>query len=126
MRSRAPRGFTFISFLFLVGLAAGIWWLISFGPAYWDNISIKGECHEAANYGMKTTNPEDVRKFLIKKLQAYERLEVAPDDVRIDLQPFKFITIDLTYTRTVRPLLTGERQVVFTRHVEQDLTPVKW
>lgn len=120
------RGFSFVSFLFLVAALAGIWWVISFGPAYWDNISIKGHVHEAANQAMRA-NEDQVRAFILKKLAAYPNLSVQPDDVRIDLQPGQQIAIDLTYSRAVKPLFASEeRSVIFTRHVEQDLKPVKW
>jgi hypothetical protein len=122
---RRPRGMTFVSFLFLVAALSGVWWVISFGPVYWDNVSIKGDLHESANYAMK--EPEDrVRAFILKKLAAYPNLTVTPEDVRIDMEHGKYITIDLTYARTVKPLFVDERTVMFSRRVEQDLTPVKW
>ena len=37
------------------------------------------------------------------------------------------VILDLTYRRRVKPLfLDEERVVVFTRHMEQDISPVKW
>jgi hypothetical protein len=123
---RLRRGFSFVSFLFLVAALAAVWWVVSFGGAYWDNVSIKGHVHEAANMAMRASE-DQVRSFLIRKLSTYENLAVQPDDVRIDLQPGQRIVIDLTYARSVKPLFASEeRSLIFTRHVEQDLKPIKW
>ena len=117
-----------VTFFFLVGLLAGIWWLISFGPAYWDNVGIKGDVYEAANMCMKEGDDEVVRKWLLYRLQStYKDLNVTPDDVHIDRQPHISVAIDLSYRRMVKPLLVSdERTIVFNRHVDQDLRPVKW
>ena len=116
-----------VSFLFLVGGLAAVWWLISFGPAYWDNVSIKGDLHEAGNLCMKEADDEKIRAFLLNRLtNSYHGVSVSPEDVRIDRQPRVSVAIDVTYRRTVKPLFTDERTVVFNRHVDQDISPVKW
>ena len=115
-----------VSFLFLVAALAGIWWLVSFAPVYWDHIAIKGDLHEAANLCMKEDNDELVRAFIVRRLATYKNLNLTPEEVRIDRQPQKWVAIDVTYSRTVKPLFLDERIVSFNRHVEQDLLPVKW
>ena len=116
-----------VTFFFLVGALAGIWWLVSFGPAYWDNISIKGDVYEAANLCMKEDDDDAVRRFLLYRLTTtYRGLAVTGEDVRIDRQPHISVAIDLSYRRAVKPLFADERTLVFNRHVDQDLRPVKW
>ena len=53
-------------------------------------------------------------------------LAVTPEDVRIERQPRVTVSIDVTYRRTVKPLFTDERTVVFNLHVDHDISPVKW
>ena len=117
---------SFVAFLFFACLAGGVWWLIGYGGAYWDNISIKGDLHEAANLCMKEPDDGQIRKFIVTRINKYGGAQVAPDDVVINRDPGKYVSIDVAYSRVVKPLFAGERTVTFTRHVEQDLKPVKW
>ncbi len=123
-----PRGFSWVSFLLLVLLAGAGWWGASYGSAYLDNIEIKSLMHEAANLSVHEKNDEGVRQFILKRMSQYKDLVVAPEDVQIQrTDNGHWITIDVTYTRTVKPLFTGDERVVsFSRHLEQDIAPVKW
>jgi hypothetical protein len=126
MRTAPSRGFTFVSFLLLVGVLAAIWWCIGFGPAYIDYVSVKGDLREAANLCMREPNDNSIRRFILKRMSQYPGIAVSENDVQIDRDPNHYVRIDVAYQRTVHPLFSNERTVAFTRHVEQDLTPVKW
>ncbi len=128
-RSKSPpRGMSFVSTLFLLLAVGAVWWVLSYGSAYWDNVSIKTELHEAANMCLKVKDNEVVRAFILKQLGKYQNLTVQPEDVQIErTNEGKWVTIDLHYARTVKPLFVGgERTVEFSRHVEEDIAPVKW
>jgi hypothetical protein len=125
---RKPRGISFVSVLTLLLILGAIWWAISYGGAYWDNVSIKSDLHEAANLCLKIKDNDQVRRFILGKLSKYPDLTVQAEDVQIQrTSDDKWVTIDVAYSRTVKPLfIGGERSVGFTRHVEQDISPVKW
>ena len=124
---RHDRGLSFVSVILLVLLAGAVWWSMTYGGAYLDNISIKTDLREAAYLSMKRPD-DDVRGFIMRKLSAYPNLDVTPEDLRLEkTDNGNTVILDLTYRRRVKPLfLDDERVVVFTRHMEQDISPVKW
>jgi hypothetical protein len=138
---RAHRGFTFVGLLFLLAGAAGIYSIVAFGPAYWDNVEVGKTLHEAANMCMRSED-DKVRDFVSTKLA--EEFDTGTLDERgskvlsIDFDPYenfriertdqpRYVNIWVTYKRHVPlPLIGGERVLTFNDHVEQDLSPVKW
>jgi hypothetical protein len=140
LRARRPqRGLTFITVLLLVGVLAGIYWVMTFGSVYWENQEVKGILKEATNFAYHDKNDGSVKVFIMRKLK--DRFQVGgtndrpvlaidydPADLRIERTTApEFINIWFTYQRTVKQPFTGqERQVVFNDHAEQDLSPVKW
>jgi hypothetical protein len=138
---RAHRGFTFVGLLFLLAGAAGIYSIVAFGPAYWDNVEVGKTLHEAANMCMRS--PDDrVREFISTKVTEQFDTGIfdergnkvlwvdfdANQDVRIERtdQP-RYVNIWFTYQRHVPlPIIGGERVLTFNDHVEEDLSPVKW
>ncbi|HEY2031721.1 MAG TPA: hypothetical protein VGH20_21155 [Myxococcales bacterium] len=135
---RRERGLTFISVLLLLGVAAGVVWLVTFGPAYWDNQEVKSTLNAAANLCYQEHNDAKVRAFIMRKLQqqfgdpGFEGKQLAidldPQDLRIErTQSPKHVDIWLTYSRTVKtPFVDQERTVTFSDHADQDLSDVKW
>jgi hypothetical protein len=141
MRKRAPRGLTFVTVLIVIGAVAGIGWIVTYGPAYWENTDVTKMMHEAANLCYREPSDDKVRIFVINGLhQLFDigerdvngdqimRIDFQPEDLRIDRSDSpKAVNIWLTYSRTVKmPMVGQERQVTFVDHVEQDLSPVKW
>lgn len=139
MARRPQRGITFVTVLILVGILAGTWWALTFGPAYWDNLEVKKMLREAANYAYQQKEDGQVRIFIERKIreqfqvggdQTHPQLSIEydPGDLRIErTKSPDFINIWFTYSRTVKtPFTAQERQVTFTDHAEQDLSPVKW
>ncbi len=128
LQLRRPRGFSWVTFLVLVLIAGGIWWGLSYGSAFIDNIEIKSIVHEAANAAVREKRDPEIRLAITRGLAKYKDLAYQPEDLVIQRTPDgNNITIDLTYQRTVHPLLVGgERVLVFNRHIEQDISPVKW
>jgi hypothetical protein len=138
---RAHRGFTFVGLLFLLAGAAGIYSIVAFGPAYWDNVEVGKTLHEAANMCMRSSD-DKVRDFISTKLD--QKFDTGAYDDRgnrvlwIDYDPYKDLRIErtdepknvdiwVTYQRHVPlPLIGGERVLTFNDHVQQDLSPVKW
>ena len=139
---RRPRGITFITVLLMIGAVAMVGWILTYGPAYWDNTEVNRVVKEAANMCYRTTNDAMVRDFVFKQLHQLfdteERdsngdkimsIDVSPDDLRIERRtdPKPWVDVWLTYQRTVKmPLIDQERTVTFYDHAEQDLSPVKW
>src|SRR5512140_323112 len=141
MRIRPQRGFTFVTLLILLGAAFGIGWIVTYGPAYWDNTEVNRMLHEAGNLCYREPDDEKVRLFILDRLRQQfktgERdvngdpiltIDVQRDDIRIERSDTpKLVNIWVTYSRTVKlPFVGQERQVTFLDHVDQDLTPVKW
>ncbi len=135
------RGFTFVSFLIALGGILLVGWLVTYGPAYWDNIDVNRTLKEAANMCYREHNDENVRRFVFrelhKKFDTEERdnngdfvmsIDVQPDDLRIERTDSpNWVNIWLTYQRVVTvPVLNQQRAVTFYDHAEQDLSPVKW
>jgi hypothetical protein len=137
------RGFTFISFLVIVGIAAGVVWLITYGPAYIERYEVHSIVREAANYCYREKDDEKIKGFIINRVgQSFSeevmdhgrkemvlKFDFSPrDDLRIDrTETPPEVNIWLTYRRTVTVPLAGyRREVEFTVHAGQDLTPVKW
>jgi hypothetical protein len=137
------RGFTFITFLVLVGALAAIFWIITYGPAYVESFEVGRIVREAGNLTYKEGDDEKVKDFIMLQLQMHfsedqqvgGRTEhvlkldiVRNDDIRIERSEVpKQSEIWVTWRRTITiPFVGGERQISFTKHVEQDLTPVKW
>src|SRR5207253_1597623 len=61
---RRDRGVTFVTVLILLAIAAGFYWIITFGEAYWDNQEVKGVLSQAANMAYKETDDEHIRNFV--------------------------------------------------------------
>ncbi len=137
------RGFTIVSFLLLVAVAAAIFWAITFGPAYVELFEVGSIVHEAANLCYREPEDEKVKNFIMYKLQTSFSDEVMDhgrmvqalrfdinrdDDIRIErTQIPPAVNIWVTYRRTVSfPFVGGQRQMVFTKHTEQELSQVKW
>jgi hypothetical protein len=135
---RRERGLTFISVLLLLGIAGGVFWLFTFGPAYWDNQEVKSTLKEAANLCYHEHSDSKVRDFILRKLgqqfgdpnQTGSKLSIDldPQDLRIERSESpKRVDIWLTYSRTVKtPFVDQERTVTFNDHADQDLSDVKW
>jgi hypothetical protein len=136
---KPQRGLTFVAVLFYLAIAAGIWWVATFGPAYWENLEVKSTLHEAANLCYHERNDAAVRKFIVGKLhtlfdvpgppgQATMSIDFDPGDLRLErTETPKHVNIWLTYSRTVKtPFVNQERSVTFTDFAEQDLNDVKW
>ncbi|MCA1829720.1 MAG: hypothetical protein LC689_22580 [Myxococcales bacterium] len=139
---RKARGLTFITVLIIAGAIALVGWIVTYGPAYWDNTDVSRMLKEAANMCYREPDDEKVKNWVMVQLhrqfETGERdnrgdpvmsIDVQRDDLRIERTdgPPKYVNIWLTYYRTVTvPLLGQQRQVTFVDHAEQDLTPVKW
>ena len=137
---RAQRGITFVTVLLLLAIAGGVYWVATFGSAYWENQEVKATLREAANFCYREKDDRKVRDFIVRKLHAQFDLpaqgnrppqmaiDFDPADVRIErTETPKKVDIWLTYSRTVKtPLLDQERSVTFTDHADQDLSAVKW
>jgi hypothetical protein len=139
---RRQRGITFITVLVTLAAFGAIFWAVTYGPAYWDNFEVSRLVREAANLGYRELDDEKIRTVLIARLhQTFDeevedhgrtvkqmKFDVDREDVRVERsQVPHVINVWFTYSRIIKvPLLGGERQVTFTDHAEQDLTPVKW
>lgn len=139
---KPPRGLTLVTVLIVLAVAGGIYWLIGFGPAYWDNTEVKAILNQAANLCYHEQSDDVVRDFVFKKLHdKFDRrvldhgryvtelgIDLKRDDMQIERsQVPPRVDIWLTYSRTVKlPLVAMERVVTFNDHVDQDLSPVKW
>ena len=136
-----PRGLTFVTVLIVVGAVALVGWIVTYGPAYWDNVAVNRTLKEAANMCYREPDDEKVKTWVFIQLQRqFETgekdrsgmpvmsIDVQRDDLRIErTESPKFVNIWLTYYRTVTvPLVGQQRQVTFVDHAEQDLSPVKW
>ncbi len=140
---RPQRGFTIVTFLLLAGLAAGIFWVLTYGQAYWDNYEVKQILGQAANLAYQEPLDKKVHDFIYRKL--HEKFDVdvqepggrmvkelgidAPEEnLRIErTKSPERIDIWFTYSRDVRqPLTNAIKTVTFNHHAEQDLSPTKW
>lgn len=137
-----PRGFTFMAFLIAVGVAAAIFWAVTYGPVYIENFEVTSILHETANMCYREPVDEKVKDFFMGRMgstfmidtmehglrQRVFKFEVDREELRIartEIPPT--VNVWFTYRRTVTfPLVGGEREVVFVDHAAQDLTPVKW
>jgi len=142
MRRRGDRGLTFVTVLIIVAVVAGVFWLGTYGPAYWENIEVKRVLKEAANMSYRQPDDHELRNYVFRELhhlfdQKIEdhgrvvtemRIDVDEGDLRIErTQIPAYIHIWLTYSRDVQvPLLGQQRRVTFNDYAEQDLSPVKW
>ena len=137
------RGFTFVSFLVLVGILAGIFWCVTYGPAYVERFEVRAIVREAANLCYREKDDEKIRTHIVNQLNnnftvevldhgRTERvlsLDIVPrDDIRIArTETPPEVNIWLSYRRTIAvPFVGQERQMEFTVHAYQDLSPVKW
>ena len=135
------RGLTFVSVLILLAGIGGVFWIVSYGPAYWDNFEVNRIVRQAANMCYRETEDAPVRRFIITELSRV--FPPSPDQPRdqpfsIDLDPTqdvriersdspKMVDIWITYHRTVNlPIVGGQRELTFVDHANQDLSPVKW
>jgi hypothetical protein len=137
------RGFTFITFLVLVGALGAIFWCVVYGPAYVESFEVGRIVHEAGNMSYHEKDDSKVRDWIMSQLnqnfsedqQVGGRMEHV---LKIDIQPNDDIRIErsevppqceiwVTWRRTVTVPFSGtQREVSFTKHVTEDLTPVKW
>jgi hypothetical protein len=136
---KPQRGLTFITVLLLLAVAAGIYWVTTFGGAYWENQEVKSALKEAANLCYHEPNDARIRESIVRRLhQMFDapgeggkttlKIDFDPGDLRIErTENPKYVNIWLTYSRTVKtPFVEQERSVTFTDHAEQDLREVKW
>jgi hypothetical protein len=139
---RKPRGLTFVTVLIAIAAAAGVLWLATYGPAYWENLEVKRVLQQAGNMCYREPRDEMIKNWIINELhhlfdekresygsvETVMRIDFNSDDLRIERSEVpKEVNIWLTYSRTVTvPLLGQQRQVVFNDHALQDLSPVKW
>lgn len=139
---RRERGFTFVTLLFLLAISAGIYWIVVFGGAYWDNHEVKSVLRHAGNLAYTDLDDNHVRKFITDRMTdlfGYEtteygrkvqrlRIEYAPEDLIIERTRVPpSIRIRLAYTRVISlPIIGGERALYFPLDIEQDLSPVDW
>ncbi len=131
------RGITFVTVLILAGAVALVGWIVTYGPAYWDNTSVNRVLKEAANMCYQEHDDEKVKNWVFARLhKMYDTgapdgsmyIDVDREDLRIERKETPpWVDIWLTYSRTVRvPLVDQDRTVTFVDHVDQDLSPVKW
>jgi hypothetical protein len=133
---RGERGITFISVLLLLALLGGVYWLLMFGSAYWENQEVKTTLKEAANLCYHEKNDQKVRDFIMGRLKNQfpgsgnqtMSIDLDPGDLRIERTDSpKHVNIWLTYSRTVKtPFVDQERTVTFNDFADQDLSDVKW
>lgn len=142
MSLTGQRGLTLVTTLILLAILGALFWILSFGEAYWDDLEVKGILHQAANLGYHDSNDEVVRNLVFHKLhEVFDekvedhgrivmrmKLELNREDVQIERSQIPpRIDIWVTYSRPVNLFLIGkERTVTFNDHVSQDLSPVKW
>jgi hypothetical protein len=136
------RGLTIVTVLILLAGIGGVYWIVTYGPAYWDNVDVNHILKQAANMCYREPNDAAVTSWVFIELhrrfdedvQQNGRVERAmsidadPQDLRIERseQP-KYVHIWLTYHRNINlPLIGGQRELTFVDHAEQDLSPVKW
>jgi hypothetical protein len=140
--ARAARGLTGIGAVLWIALAGFIYWCVSFGPAYWENLEVDRVMREAANLCYHEQNDENVRQFVFGKLHGLfdekiedhgrivtqMRIDAAPQDLQIQrTQIPPKVELWITYSRPVTLALVGKtRTVTFTDHAEADLSPIKW
>ncbi len=136
------RGLTFVTVLIVLALAGGVYWLLTYGSAYYEDFEVKHILSQAANLCYRETEDEKVKDYVFNQLhtafdtnvESHGRVErvlaidVNRDDLRIQRSEIpKKVDIWITYSRTVTvPFLGQQRQVTFVDHAEQDLSPVKW
>jgi hypothetical protein len=133
------RGLTFITVLLIAALVGGVYWVATFGGAYWDNQEVKADMKEAANLCYHELDNSKIQSFMMRKLHskfdAQQEggktamvIDFDPADLRVERTASpKWVHIYLTYSRVVRtPLLGQERNVTFVDHAEADLSDVKW
>jgi hypothetical protein len=139
---RKDRGLTFITVLVVLAIAAGIFWIVTFGGAYYENLEVKHLLQQAGNMCYLEKDDGVVKRFVFRKLHemfdeqvedhgrivTVMRIDTDPDDLRIERsQVPPLVHIWLTYNRTVKiPIAGGTRTMQFVDHIEQDLSPVKW
>jgi hypothetical protein len=142
MHLRRHRGMTLMGWALTLTVAAGLVWVVTFGEAYWDNLEVNGALHQAANLCYREADDEKVRDFFFNLLQQTFSIKVEDhgrvvttskiladrDDLRIERSQIPHnVHLWFTYSRKVKvPFIGKDREVSFTDHVEQDLSPVKW
>src|SRR5204863_33607 len=76
--------------LFVDGAVALIGWIVTYGPAYWDNTDVKRSLQEAANLCYRQTDDEKVKDFVFNELhRLFDTEERGPDGMpamSIDVQ----------------------------------------
>ena len=66
---RKPRGLTFVTVLIVAGAVALVGWIVTYGPAYWDNIAVNRTLKEAANMCYREPDDEKVKTWVFIQLQ---------------------------------------------------------
>jgi hypothetical protein len=127
----------------ILAAAGAVFWSITYGEAYWDNLEVKHLVHQAANMCYRERDPKVVKIYIIRKLHeqfdekvednhgrtvTVTKIDFDDDDVRVERSevPLK-ADVWLTYNRTINiPIVGGTRTLQFNEHAEQELSPVKW
>jgi hypothetical protein len=139
---RTQRGVGFMTVLIILAVAGAVFWSITYGEAYWDDLEVKHLVRQAANMSYRDRDPGVVKNYIIRKLhELYDekvedhgrivtvtKIDFDDDDVRVERSeiPLK-VDVWFTYNRTVKiPLAGVTRTLQFVHHAEQDLSPVKW
>ena len=66
---RKPRGLTFITVLLVAGAVALIGWIVTYGPAYWDNVAVNRTLKEAANMCYREPDDEKVKTWVLSRVK---------------------------------------------------------
>ena len=142
MVRRRARGVTLMGAILLLALGAGVYWIVVFGGAHWDNHELKAVLRQAGNMAYSEHNDEMLRSFIMRRADdmfGYDveefgmrkrrlRVEFQPDDLVLDRSKIPpLMRIRINYSRTIKlPIIGGERQMYFALDVEQDLSPIKY
>ena len=139
---RRPRGFTIVTALILLLVGGGLFWGLTYGGAYWDNVEVKSILGQAANLAYAERNDKAIRDFVFLRLhQKFDvdvleggkttkelSIEAPEESLRVERTTSpQQIDIWFTYSRDVRQPLTGQiKTITFNHHAAQDLSPTKW
>src|SRR3954470_16333854 len=98
MHVRRDRGVTFVTVLIVVGIVGAVFWFVTYGEAYWENLEVKRVLKEAANLSYREADDRRIREYVFKELhhlfdQRVEdhgrvitemRIDVDENDLRIE------------------------------------------
>src|SRR5439155_17853178 len=65
---KAQRGLTVVTVLVVLAVAGAIFWAVTYGEAYWDNLEVKHLVTQAANMSYRERDPVVVKKYIIRHL----------------------------------------------------------